>query len=126
MTHKYARLAGGGWITALLALFLTPSVLGAAAGDVIAWGLNDRLQGVVPNISRSSVVAIAAGEYHNVVLRADGSVAAWGLNFNGQTTVPAAASSGVIRIAAGGRHSLALKADGSVLGWGDTVVPAAA
>lgn len=63
-------------------------------------------------------VAIAAGAYHSLALRADGSVVGWGDNYYGQTNIPARATSGVVAIAAGGFHSLALKADGSVVGWG--------
>ncbi|MCX6874714.1 MAG: cadherin-like beta sandwich domain-containing protein [Verrucomicrobia bacterium] len=36
----------------------------------------------------TGVVAIAAGYYHSVALKADGSVVAWGDNASGQTTVP--------------------------------------
>lgn len=63
-------------------------------------------------------VAIAAGAYHSLALRADGSVVGWGRNNSGQTAIPASATGGVVAIVAGGYHSLALKADGSVVGWG--------
>jgi len=36
-----------------------------------------------------SFVAIAAGYYHSLALRADGTVVGWGLNGSGQTTPPA-------------------------------------
>jgi alpha-tubulin suppressor-like RCC1 family protein len=63
------------------------------------------------------VVAVAAGKYHSVALKADGTVVAWGLNHVGQTNIPAGLG-GVVAIAAGGYHTLALKSDGSVVAWG--------
>ena len=64
------------------------------------------------------MVAIAAGAYHSLALKADGTVVGWGENGYGQTTIPAGATN-VVAIAAGDYHSLALKADGTVVGWGD-------
>ena len=66
----------------------------------------------------TNVVAVAAGNCHNLALRADGTVAAWGDNGSGQTTAPAGLSE-VVAIAAGGEHSLALRADGTVAAWGN-------
>ena len=82
------------------------------------------------NVS-ASPLAIAAGGYHSLALKADGSVVGWGNNYYGQTNVPPSAASGVVAIAAGGWHSLALKADGSVVGWelnddGQTDIPSSA
>jgi uncharacterized delta-60 repeat protein len=73
-------------------------------------------------------VAIAAGYYHSLALRADGTVVAWGDNYYGQTNVPAGLTNAVA-IAAGYYHSLALRADGTVVAWGkngsgQTTVPA--
>jgi alpha-tubulin suppressor-like RCC1 family protein len=90
-----------------------------------AWGKNTEGQSTVP-ADLSSVVAIAAGEFHSLALKADGTVVAWG--FLGLGTVPAGLS-GVVAIAAGSGHSLALKADGTVAAWGSnnsgqTTVPA--
>ena len=62
----------------------------------------------------SDVVAIAAGVYHNLALKADGTVVTWG---DYSTPVPADLSN-VIAIAAGDAHSVALKADGTVVVWG--------
>jgi len=80
-------------------------------------------------LSLSNVVAIAAGRYHCLALKADGTVAAWGTSTNpgtyvadvdyGQSVVPGGLSN-VVTIAAGAYHSLALKADGTVTGWGRT------
>ena len=69
----------------------------------------------------SGVVAIAAGYYHSVALKADGSVVAWGDNTEGQTRVPAGGLGGVVAIAAGNAHTVALKGDGTVLAWGRNV-----
>ena len=64
------------------------------------------------------MIAIAAGTWHSVALRANGTVVVWGDNSLGQTNVPAGLSN-VTAVAAGGSHTLALKADGTVVAWGD-------
>jgi alpha-tubulin suppressor-like RCC1 family protein len=72
------------------------------------------------------VIAIAAGGYHSLALKADGTVVAWGAGGPGQSgdpnygqaTVPAGLT-GVTSVAAGQAHSLALKQDGTVVAWGD-------
>jgi alpha-tubulin suppressor-like RCC1 family protein len=83
----------------------------------------------VPVSGLREVVAISAGDDHNLALLRDGTVMAWGANNDGQlgdgTTeerdvpVPVSALSGVAAISAGGFHSLALLAGGSVMAWGD-------
>jgi hypothetical protein len=85
-------------------------------GTVVAWGKNDDGQTTVPN-RLNGVVAIAAGEYHTVVLKNDGTVVAWGKSDSGQTSVPDGLK-GVVAIAAGASHTLALKSDGTVVAWG--------
>jgi len=83
-----------------------------------------------------TVVAIAAGAYHNLALCSDGTLVAWGLNSSGQlgdnTTVqrlaPVAVNTAsgvsalfgktVVAIAAGGSHSMALCSDGTLVAWG--------
>lgn len=82
----------------------------------------------------SNVIAIAAGDKHNLALTAEGKVVSWGVywpdsvftpaNYVMATNVPANLSN-VIAIAAGGNQSLALKSDGRVVAWGNaTNVPA--
>ena len=85
----------------------------ATEGVVYGWGVT-----VLPNAEPGlRFTSIAAGGYHNLVLKADGRIAGWGLNDWGQSTAPAGLSN-VAAIAAGGYHNLALKADGSVMAWG--------
>jgi alpha-tubulin suppressor-like RCC1 family protein len=121
-------------------------------GTVWGWGRNftgqlgdgsitDRLTPVqVKTIGGSpltGVVAIAAGDGHNLALKGDGTVWAWGWNRYGQlgdgtsasdeylpwpVQVKGAGGSGVLTgvtaIAAGERHSLAIRSDGTAWAWG--------
>jgi alpha-tubulin suppressor-like RCC1 family protein len=84
-----------------------------------------------------TVVAVAAGGWHNLALCSDGNVAAWGWNQYGQlgdttTTdryLPVAVNTNsgvsalfgktVVAVAAGHSHSLALCSDGTVAAWGN-------
>lgn len=59
----------------------------------------------------TNIVAIAAGYYHSLALRADGAVVAWGLDNYGQTNAPPGLTN-VIAIAAGEYHSMALIGNG--------------
>ena len=74
----------------------------------------------VPGLS--NIVAIAAGQYHSLALRADGTVFAWGTNSAFQLGAPSNVAqsdtplqvsgvAGVTLIASGFNHSLALKPD---------------
>ena len=120
-----------------------------ADGTVWAWGDNSYGQlgnGTTSNSSQpvqvmtstntalSNVVAVAAGSYHTVALRADGTVWAWGYNSQGQLgdgatnnssqpvqvmTSTNAALSNVVAVAAGSSHTVALRADGTVWAWGN-------
>lgn len=119
-------------------------------GTLVAWGRNSEGQlgdgtqqdRPVPTavmrtgsaLAGRTVVAIAAGGYHNLVLCSDGTLVAWGYNTSGQAgdgsfsnrTVPGLvtttgtplAGKVVKAIAAGGSHSLALCTDGMLCSWG--------
>ena len=65
----------------------------------------------------TSLVAIAAGSWHNLGLCANGTVLAWGDDDAGQCNAPAGLSN-ALAIAAGGYHSLAIQADGTLVAWG--------
>ncbi|MGE5704247.1 MAG: Ig-like domain-containing protein, partial [Clostridia bacterium] len=79
-------------------------------------------------MAASDIKQVAAGLYHNLVLKEDGTVWAWGGNSSGQLgdgttgtqTIPVQVKglADVIAIAAGDNHSLALKSDGTVWTWG--------
>src|SRR3974390_3190359 len=81
----------------------------AAGGTVFAWGDNGAGQTNVPT-GLTNVVAIAAGDYHSLALRADGTVVAWGLNTYGATNIPADLTNAVA-VGGGLWHSLALRSD---------------
>ncbi|MEI6676090.1 MAG: cadherin-like beta sandwich domain-containing protein [Verrucomicrobiota bacterium] len=118
-------------------------------GTLVSWGYNSSGQlgnntttnAMVPVavdltgvLADKTIVVIAAGGTHSLVLCSDGTLAAWGSNAYGQlgSNVPQAYSSvpvvvtltGVLAgrtvaaIAAGGSHSLALCTDGTLVSWG--------
>jgi hypothetical protein len=91
-------------------------VSGAVTGRVVAWGDNSYLQTNVP-AGLDNVIAISAGEFHNLALKSDGTVVAWGQSGAGDGSVPAGLSN-VVAISAGYSHNLVLKRDGSVVAWG--------
>jgi alpha-tubulin suppressor-like RCC1 family protein len=124
------------------------SLVLCADGTVAAWGHNGYGQlgngGTAPGsvpvaVDRSgvlagkTVVAIAAGPFHNLALCSDGTVAAWGYNNYGQLGTgtketsrvpvrvnPTGALDGkqVVAVAAAAYHSFALCADGTLAAWG--------
>ena len=81
-----------------------------------AWGDNSFGQLNLP-AELTNLVAIAAGAYHNLALRADGTVLGWGYDDDGECEPPPALHD-AIAIAAGGYHSLAIKANNTVIVWG--------
>ena len=137
----------GKTITAVCEGYLHSLAL-CADGTLAAWGYN--VYGQLGNNSAAAsnvpvavdrsgvlagktVIAIAAGPFHNLALCADGTVAAWGYNNYGQlgtgnmltSRVPvlvnptgALAGKHVVAVAAGAYHSFALGADGTVAAWG--------
>jgi len=88
-------------------------------------------------LAGKSIVSVAAGGYHNIVLCSDGTLVTWGYNSNGQlgnstttnSSVPVAvvtagtalAGKTVIAVAAGHYHSMALCSDGTIVTWGNNV-----
>jgi alpha-tubulin suppressor-like RCC1 family protein len=84
----------------------------------------NRLEQIVP----SNVVAIAAGQNHNLFLKSDSSLWTVGWNVagqlgdgttNGSFQLEQIVSSNVVAISGGGEHSLFVKSDGSLwaMGW---------
>jgi len=76
------------------------------------------------------VVAVSAGQYHNLALTADGAVSSWGFGGGGRLghgdeqtqllpkKVEAFAGQRVVAVSAGHSHSIAITADGAVWSWG--------
>ncbi|MGE0358426.1 MAG: choice-of-anchor D domain-containing protein [Burkholderiales bacterium] len=136
------KLIGSGRAAAMVAGGASHSLALRDDGSVWAWGRDDsgqlgdpmgtnrRLAPVPVLPAGSGVTAIAAGDHHNLALKADGSVWAWGANGFGQvgnggtasqfTPVQVIPASGaIVAIAAGRQHSLAITATGSLYAWGD-------
>jgi alpha-tubulin suppressor-like RCC1 family protein len=119
-------------------------------GTLAAWGQNDTgqlgdgstTQSNVPvAVDRSgvlagkSVVALAAGYRHSLVLCSDGTLAAWGENADGQlgdgsttqSTVPVAVTTAetplvgktIVALDVGVGHNLVLCSDGTLAAWGN-------
>ncbi len=108
-------LSGGGGTPRLSVLSSADTPL-PRGSTVNAWGLNTSRQSPAP-AGLSGIIAIAAGGYHSLGLKADGTVTAWGENSSGQSNAPAGLS-GVVAISGGDSHSLALKSDGALVAWG--------
>jgi len=89
------------------------TIAAKANGSAIATGNNERGQCNVA--SWSDLVAVSAGEYHSMGLRADGSVLIAG---NGRGTTVPATWEDIVAISGGNQFSVGLKADGTVLADG--------
>jgi alpha-tubulin suppressor-like RCC1 family protein len=117
-------------------------------GTLAAWGHNYNGQLGIGNtasatvpvainsfgaLAGKTVIAVAAGSYHSLVLCSDGTLVAWGANSSGmlgdggttQSTLPLAvaavgalAGKTVVTVAAGSNHSMALCSDGTLATWG--------
>lgn len=87
-------------------------------------------------LAGKTVVAVAAGDYHSLVLCSDGTMATWGSGSIGQlgnssltdSNVPVAvtktgvlAGKTAVAISAGQTHNLALCSDGTLVAWGDNM-----
>lgn len=68
--------------------------------------------------SLTDAVAIAAGNFHSLALKADHTLVSWGANTSHQLDIPASATN-ILAIAAGGNNSLVLRSNGTVVEWGD-------
>jgi hypothetical protein len=56
-----------------------------AAGPLVGWGYNEFGQIDVP---AGTYIAVAAGSYHSLAIRADGTLVGWGYNGDQQINVP--------------------------------------
>jgi hypothetical protein len=76
------------WLVIIALLLAAQYALGpqAHAGSVVGWGSNFTGQIDVPD--GNDFVAVAAGAYHSIALKADGSIVGWGDNWVGQATPP--------------------------------------
>lgn len=122
-------------------------------GTLVAWGRNDfgqignNLAGNLSSPSRvettsgalinKTVISLAAGTNHSLVLCTDGTLAAWGSNAQGQLgtigsngsfvpiavarTIGALFGKTVTKIGCGEFHSMALSGDGDLASWGEGV-----
>lgn len=99
------------------ALAYTSSDMGNAqeSGRIVGWGSQ-----VVGVDLDGGFVAVSAGTYHSIGLKADGSIIAWGDNHYSQSDVPFS-NAKFIGVSAGWSHTLALTAEGSVFAWGDAL-----
>jgi len=81
-----------------------------ADGTVAAWGYNEDGEINVP-AGLTNVVAVAAGFYHSLAVRADGNCRSLGRQHK-RATKRTGRSDYAVTAAAGGGHSLALRATG--------------
>jgi alpha-tubulin suppressor-like RCC1 family protein len=161
ITGRFANLAQGqvlGLVYNTITYQFVANYYGGTGNDLVlqwadakpyAWGLNNygqlgdgttTVQRVPTAVTTSgalagkTLLAVAGGNYHCLVLCADGSLAAWGLNDAGQlgngtttnsgvpvavTATGALAGKTVIAIAVGANFNLVLCEDGSLVAWGN-------
>ncbi|MBY0111374.1 MAG: tail fiber domain-containing protein [Phycisphaerales bacterium] len=108
--------------TILTTLLSTLQAQGQSTGALVQWGSTGIGQANNAPPLAGPYIAIAAGAYHNLALRADGSLVQWGDTAFGQAKNAPPPAGPYIAIAAGGYHNLALRADGSLVQWGNTSV----
>lgn len=84
-------------------------------GNVIAIGINDRLQCRV--FGWRDIVAVSADDGNTVGLKSDGTVVATGANIGGGCNVYGWTD--IVAISAGWRHTAGLKSDGTVVAVGE-------
>ena len=114
---KRFSLSGALAFTTIM-LLTTESILtgenAAKEYEAVGWGENNSSQATPP--TGTDYLAIAAGDFYSLALKADGSIVAWGIDDYGQASPPA--GNDFVAISAGIQHGLALKTDGSIVGWG--------
>jgi len=115
----WATIPAGLASVALSLALLTPGVASGRVvpGSLVGWGGQgavDKGQTRVP--PGNDYVAVEAGFYHSLALRANGSLVAWGDNSSGQCDVPVGDNH--VAIEAGFSHCIALRADGTLAAWG--------
>src|SRR3990172_9130705 len=103
-------------IAGLLVAGVAPVAGGTGpAGSVVSWG-SDRFGALSGTPSGADYVAVAAGDWHSLALKADGSIVGWGRGYCDVTPPPA--DTDFVAISAGHDYALALKSDGAIVGWG--------
>jgi alpha-tubulin suppressor-like RCC1 family protein len=113
----YWRLnEGAGGSATNLAVTTGSACDGVLSGPTWITGWGEWGQSTIPS-GLSNVVAISAGNYHSVALKADGTVVCWGQNDQGQCNVPGGLND-VRTVIAGAYHNLAIKANGTIVSWG--------
>lgn len=99
-------------------ILVLPGSAGAAAAqaDVVTAG---RMRTDTALSRDRTIVDMAGGLAHSIVLRADGSAAGFGGDILGETSVPALPSGLVYTaVAASSQHGAALRSDGTCVAWG--------
>jgi hypothetical protein len=94
---------------------LTSSNAPLEFGQVTGWGASASGAIAVP-AGATNVLALTAGLYSSLLLKADGTLSGWGCGVHGETNMPIDLTNAIaISIYA---HCLALRADGTVTAWG--------
>jgi alpha-tubulin suppressor-like RCC1 family protein len=99
---------------------LTWNLRVALPGMAAAWGSDT--YGECDRPPLTNFLAVAAGEYHSLGLRADGTVTNWGKFWDGTYFLPLVGpgnNSGFVAVAAGAQHDIGLTTNGTVVAWGN-------
>ena len=114
-----------------ITLYTTGLALAKVAGVETVTATVGTQSGSTKLTIKSPFVAVAAGGYHTVALKADGSLFAWGKNLAGQlgdgtnTDRLVPTQVGTVKtwakVASGEFHTVAIRADGSLWAWGSNV-----
>ena len=84
---------------------------------LVTWGDNSEARGTF-TADLTNAVAVAAGDFQTIIIRANGTLAAWGADDDGQTKIPNHLHP-IAFITCGANHNPALDKDGSTTAWGD-------